>query len=234
VQEIYQSNDRVFLVSPSLKATHKSLAELDTVLDESQVTRIIEKLLQLCVHIHAKGITAANLHPNNVFIDEDNADDVLVTDIGFTYMPSMDPITKMQLEFAAPEVRGKSGILLEKAVHEAPATCDLYSVGAIAKFLLVGTVEYSADDLEGQISSEMQDFLRKVESENPFGRVAANPLLRMDLFDNERLARQESDLEFAEKRNAQKALVASRMKTMGTASIMEQIMLRFVASAQQN
>ena len=45
IQEIYHSNDRVYLVSPSLKRSHKSLTELDQVLDEGQITRIIEKLL---------------------------------------------------------------------------------------------------------------------------------------------------------------------------------------------
>lgn len=97
----------------------------------------------------------ANLHPNNVFIDEDCPDDVLVTDVGFLYMPSMDPVTKMQLDFAAPEVRGKSGIELEKVVHNTPYNCDLYAIGAMAKYLLSGSTEYSADDLEGSVSTEM-------------------------------------------------------------------------------
>ena len=51
--------------------------------------------MELCDHLHGKGITAANLHPNNIFIDVNYIEDVLVTDIGFAYMPQMDPITKM-------------------------------------------------------------------------------------------------------------------------------------------
>ena len=94
VQEVFISDDKIFLVYPSLRATHKPLSELDTVLDESQITRIVEKLIQLCLYLHRKGITAANIHPGNVFIDEDDSDDVLVTDIGFAYMPNMDPVTK--------------------------------------------------------------------------------------------------------------------------------------------
>lgn len=45
VQEVFISDDKVFLVYPSLRATHKPLSELDTVLDESQITRIVEKLI---------------------------------------------------------------------------------------------------------------------------------------------------------------------------------------------
>ncbi len=48
VQEIYHSNDKIFLVSDSLKGTHKPLAELETILDEGKITRIVEKLLVLC------------------------------------------------------------------------------------------------------------------------------------------------------------------------------------------
>ena len=172
------------------------------------------------MYLHRKGITAANIHPGNVFIDEDDTEDVLVTDIGFAYMPNMDPVTKFQTDFAAPEIRGKSSMALEKAVHEAPLNCDLYAIGAIAKFLLSGSCEYSADEME-DISEEMQDFLRKVESENPFQRTAAGPLLRLPLFDNERLARQDEDEEQLEKRQAQKSTIAARMKAVGTASIME-------------
>ena len=89
VQEVYHSDDRVYLVSPSLRNSHKSLSEIESVLDESQITRIVEKLLQMCLKLHANGIAIANLHPNNIFVDEENLEDVLVTDVGFAYMPGM-------------------------------------------------------------------------------------------------------------------------------------------------
>jgi len=41
----------------------------------------------MCASLHSKGVTVANLHPGNIFIDEDNPEDVLVTDVGFAYMP---------------------------------------------------------------------------------------------------------------------------------------------------
>ena len=70
----------------------------------------------------------------------------------------------------------------------------------MAKFLLTGSVEYSADELEGTASVELQEFLRKVESESPFERTAADPLLRLPLFDAARLARQEEDAEMIAQR----------------------------------
>jgi len=113
VQEVYYSNDKIHLVSPSLKGTHVSLAELSIVLDENQITAIIEKLLQMCLKLHVKGITVCNLHPNNIFIDEDYPEDVLVTDVGFAYVPEMLPETQLQMLFQAPEIRSKTGIFLE-------------------------------------------------------------------------------------------------------------------------
>ena len=43
----------------------------------------------MCSKLHADGVTVAYLHPNNIFIDEDNTEDVLVTDVGFAYMPGV-------------------------------------------------------------------------------------------------------------------------------------------------
>lgn len=153
--EIYFSDNKVHFVMPSLRASYKPLSQLSIVLDEGQVTHLVEKLLQLCAHLHGKGVTAANLHPNNVFIDEDSPEDILVTDVGFTQLPSMEPLTEMQCQFIAPEVSGKTGTDLKATIKETPFACDLYSIGAMAKFLLVGSTEYAADDLEGSASSEM-------------------------------------------------------------------------------
>jgi serine/threonine protein kinase len=146
IQEVYVGNDLIHLVTPSLKATHRPLSDLSFLPSEAQVIQILEKLLSLCHEIHGRNQTIGNLHPSNIFIDEDNPDDVLVTDVGFAYMTGMEPETKMQIEFSAPEVRGKCGVEIEKAVHEFPHQCDLYSMGAIAKFLLFGATHYVADD----------------------------------------------------------------------------------------
>ncbi len=155
VQEVYIGSDLIHLVSPSLKASHKPLSDLSFLPSEAQVIVILEKLLNLCHALHDKNHTIANLHPCNIFIDEDHPEDVLVTDIGFAYMTGMEPETKIQIEFSAPEVRGKCGMDMEKAVHEYPKQCDIYSLGAIAKFLLFGALHYQADDCEGHISPEM-------------------------------------------------------------------------------
>lgn len=99
VQEVYSSNDKVHLVSASLKGSHKPLSELSGALEESQVTGILAKLLQVCVKLHREGVTIANIHPNNVFVDEDFPEDVLLTDVGFSYMPGMLPELQLQTLF---------------------------------------------------------------------------------------------------------------------------------------
>lgn len=185
----------------------------------------------MCAKLHKDGVTIANLHADNVFIDEDYPEDVLVTDVGFAYVPGMEQSTPMQQGFLAPELADKTGIELEKAIAEYLGQADMYSIGCIAKFLCVGSLEYPAEDLGDQISDEMRDFIQRVESKNPVERMAARTLLDQPLFNNERLARQEADLDLVEQRNAQKSAIAARMKAMGQASIMQQIMVRFVSSA---
>ena len=95
VQEVYSSEDRIHLISPNLGATHASLAELNQVLDETKICVILQHLLQMLCKLHRDGVTVCNLHPGNVFIDEDNEDDVLVTDVGFAYVPGMLPETQL-------------------------------------------------------------------------------------------------------------------------------------------
>ena len=87
---------------------------------------------------------------------------------------------------------------MEKAVHEYPKQCDLYSLGAIAKFLLFGALHYQAEDCEGHVSPEMQEFMRRVESDNPYERANADVLSRLPLFNKERV----QDPAFEEQRAA--------------------------------
>ena len=72
--------------------------------------------------------------------------------------------------------------------NPAPWSADIKSISLLAQYLLLGSTEGCADDFEGQISSEMQDFLRRTESAHPEQRLAADPLVKMALFDKERLA----------------------------------------------
>ena len=37
-----------------------------------------------------QNITITNLNTGNVFYDEDNPEDILVTDVGFAYMPGVE------------------------------------------------------------------------------------------------------------------------------------------------
>ena len=86
--------------------------------------------------LHRSGIAVANLHPNNVFIDEEYPEDVLVTDVGFAYMPGMISETQIQTRFQAPEIREKVGLELERIINEpgnpAPWSADIKSISLIA------------------------------------------------------------------------------------------------------
>ena len=66
---------------------------------EGQIVSILKQLLELCVKLHGEGATICNLHPGNIFIDEENFDgsNVLVTDVGFGFMPGVLAETQMQL-----------------------------------------------------------------------------------------------------------------------------------------
>ena len=91
--------------------------------------------------------------------------------------------------FMAPEIQGKSDHDFHRITAESPGQADLYSIAQLAKFLLSGSTEYSADDLEGSCSDEMREFLGKIESDNPVERTGADPLLRLSVFEGERLKR---------------------------------------------
>ena len=77
------------LITQSLKGSHVSLSEIGTVLNEVQIAEILQKLLQMVNSVHKSGLTVCNLHPWNVFIDENYPEDVLVTDVGFALVPQM-------------------------------------------------------------------------------------------------------------------------------------------------
>ena len=146
----------------------------------------------------------------------------------------MAPVTDIQRNFIAPEIRDISGRELESALKEYPFACDLYSVAAIAKLLLTGQTQDTADELEGTVSAEMQEFLRRTENEDPVKRLGAKQVINLELFDQARLTRQAKDAELHDQFEARKSIVAQRMKALGSASIFEQIIVRFVASNQQS
>ena len=96
----------------------------------------------------------------------------------------------MQLNFQAPEVKGKTGYELKKAVSDSAGTADLKSIGLIAIYLLTGTTGYTSQDLSESgwyCSEEMVLFIKKTEDENPYQRLNADALLRLPLFNKDRL-----------------------------------------------
>lgn len=57
---------------------------------------------------------------------------------------------------------------MQAEIEDGIGNADVYSISKIAQFMVLGTVEYAADDLEGQMSEEMREFLKKSESESPY------------------------------------------------------------------
>ena len=76
VTECYLGQDTVHLVSPSLKNSHVSLAELTEALDESQIVAVAEKLLEVCASQISKNVHITNLHPGNIFIEIDHIENL--------------------------------------------------------------------------------------------------------------------------------------------------------------
>ena len=54
--------------------------------------------------LEESGYTMKNLHPNNVFLRNDDPGDVLITDVGFADLPGIAPNLDMQAQFVAPEL----------------------------------------------------------------------------------------------------------------------------------
>jgi serine/threonine protein kinase len=59
---------------------------IEKVLSEAQLSLVIEKILQVLVYLHEKKIILNNLHPNNVFVSNNNDGDILITDVGLNQL----------------------------------------------------------------------------------------------------------------------------------------------------
>lgn len=76
------------------------------------------------------------------------------------------------------------------------------SIGLIAMYLLTGSTDYTSEDLSEDVCSKgMIEFIRKTEDENPYQRLRADSLLKLNLFNKESLAGLLKDTEMLEKRN---------------------------------
>jgi serine/threonine protein kinase len=62
--------------------THTSLLNLGYALSETQISGIIEQVLHAVVYLHENQVYMRNLHPGNIFISNENSNDVLITDAG--------------------------------------------------------------------------------------------------------------------------------------------------------
>lgn len=77
---------------------------LEKVLSETQLSLVIEKVLQVLVFLHEKKIFMNNLHPNNVFVSNQNDGEILITDVGLNQLEGLQA-SKLSVHtpFIAPE-----------------------------------------------------------------------------------------------------------------------------------
>eukprot|EP00931_Biecheleriopsis_adriatica_P022025 TRINITY_DN14257_c0_g1_i1.p1 TRINITY_DN14257_c0_g1~~TRINITY_DN14257_c0_g1_i1.p1 ORF type:complete len:578 (+),score=123.03 TRINITY_DN14257_c0_g1_i1:164-1897(+) len=144
-------------------------------------------LLAVC-YLHYSGITHRDLKLENFLFDAPGSDHLKLIDFGFSKFSKAKRMREAlgTLSYAAPEVLRKS---------YAHGSCDLWSLGCITFILLFGYMPFHAKDekqivrliLSGsykvkpdhwkRISSEGQDFVRKLLVVNPDDRMTAEQAL---------------------------------------------------------
>jgi serine/threonine protein kinase len=131
-----------------------------------------------------------NLHPGNIFISNENSNDVLITDAGLCQLRGVNRFQlSLHIDFVAPEIhrelQGNFGISTpqsddELAYVEDPEAASIWSIGMIVKFLATGNVSVNLRHLTGKASpysSELVDFIVRTLQETPGRRISASKLL---------------------------------------------------------
>ena len=151
VKEIYADSHSIYLISDSLSGQYKNLMDSDTVLDEAELSQVLEQLVRVLRYLGKEGVTMKNLHPNNIFIKPDDPSDILITDVGFADIPGIVANTSTQTKFMAPELMENATTPIagmhkvNEIVDEAPGTADIWSLGKIAMFLALGSTDVQLD-----------------------------------------------------------------------------------------
>ena len=57
---------------------------------------------------------------------------------------------------------------MQDELAEGVGNADIYSLSKLAQFMMLGSIDYSSEDLEGHMSPEMLEFIKKSESDNPY------------------------------------------------------------------
>ena len=125
--------------------TLADLVEVDGRLAPAQVAQIIEEVAAALDRIHAADIVHRDVKPSNILLSRRGP--ARLTDFGISHVDAITPLTVMgdilgTIEYASPEqVQGNS----------APdARSDVYSLAAVAYFMLAGTPPFRAADSSSQ------------------------------------------------------------------------------------
>ena len=86
IRGVYVDAKNLYIVSDYIADSYQSLLNIEKVLSEAQLSLVIEKILQVLVYLHEKKIILNNLHPNNVFVSNNNDGDILITDVGLNQL----------------------------------------------------------------------------------------------------------------------------------------------------
>ena len=179
-----------------------------------------------------------NLHPNNVFIKSDNPNDVLITDVGFADIPGIISNNESLQQFQAPELLciDDPTLTVKEIADENPGQADIWSLGKIAMLLALGSPEHDVEALTDlELPDELVDFIKKCLVEDPCGRFPAKTFLDDNIFKPERIARlREEAGVFDDIKESKKDMIGTRIKAFSQASVLEQVMIGFVASHSQS
>ena len=80
-----------------------------------------------------------NLHPNNIFINQDN--NIIITDVGFVDIPGISTNVGLQSKFTAPELRIQQSQTITEIADRHSGMADIWSLGKLVMLLAFGTVE---------------------------------------------------------------------------------------------
>lgn len=109
------------------------------------------------IHVGKKK-TIKNVNPHNVLINkaagtDNEAIDVLMTDVGLEDLINANSFSTVATSFKAPELKNKNDTL--KVVGAA----DIWSLGALILFLVTGETSLVIDSTKDAISVDLADFL---------------------------------------------------------------------------
>ncbi|CAG9335309.1 unnamed protein product [Blepharisma stoltei] len=160
---------------------------------EAELVRIIQKVLLAVNHLHNMHICHRDIKPENILFSSDRPDsEIKLIDFGFSTKfldKEMDSFVGSPRYMAPEIIKGSYG-----------KECDIWSIGVMTYFLLIGKFPFPGRSLHDQfknilkgefctnspswasISPEAQDFISKMLVLNPDNRITATQALNHDWF----------------------------------------------------